>query len=180
MLIAPLPHFNADMEVTSYWLDSQSGDKPLGVKDNFHRLDEAFSHAGLEAVERIGIEPFTGGTPLFVPLSRMQLLSGLIERSTLPPEQVVVNVAAEDITDLEAANALQTLKNRGHKIAVTGMPDLVNTPALPLIDFIELTFVRFAVFNIADVFVVLGAAVTAYSILRGGTDHAGKDHRGDA
>ncbi|MBE5808146.1 MAG: signal peptidase II [Clostridiales bacterium] len=49
-----------------------------------------------------------------------------------------------------------------------------------VIDFIELTFVRFAVFNIADVFVVLGAAVTAYSILRGGTDHAGKDHRGDA
>ncbi|MBQ3076999.1 MAG: HDOD domain-containing protein [Clostridia bacterium] len=139
MLISPLPHFSADMEVTSYWLDSHNGKKLLGVKDNFLRMDEAFSHPGLDAVERIGIEPFTGGVPLFVPLSRVQLLSGLIERNKLEPEQLVICLEAEDVTDLEAANALAALRERGHRIAVTGMPDLFNTPALPMIDYIILS-----------------------------------------
>ena len=44
-----------------------------------------------------------------------------------------------------------------------------------VIDFIELPRVRFAIFNIADVFVVAGVCLAALSILTGGLTHDGND-----
>ena len=51
ILIAPIPLFDSNMEVKEYLLSSQSGEKLLGTRDNFLKMDEAFSHAGLDMVE---------------------------------------------------------------------------------------------------------------------------------
>ncbi|MBQ4347536.1 MAG: HDOD domain-containing protein, partial [Firmicutes bacterium] len=140
MMIVPIPHFNSEMAVEAYWLDSHNGKRMLGVKDNFHRMDDAFSHFGLEMVERIGIEPFTGGKPLFVPLSRMQLISGLMERSEILPEYLVCVIPAECVSETEAAQSIQKLYERGHKIALEGFPEEPGAFAMRYISYILLDY----------------------------------------
>ncbi len=59
-------------------------------------------------------------------------------------------------------------------VAAGGIGNLIDRIALGyVIDFIEFTFVRFAVFNVADICVSMGAALSALCFLRKGEDEGG-------
>lgn len=140
MMIVPIPHFDSNLEVQAYWLESHDGKKMLGVKDNFHRLDSAFVHFGLDLVERIGIEPFTGGKRLFIPLSRMQLISGLMERTKFDREQLVCVVPSECVSDPTAAPCIQTLRESGCQVGLEDFPLQSDAPAMEHVGFIALDY----------------------------------------
>jgi signal peptidase II len=59
-------------------------------------------------------------------------------------------------------------------VAAGGLGNLIDRVALGyVIDFIEFTFVRFAVFNVADICVSVGAALSALCFLMKGEDDSG-------
>lgn len=61
-------------------------------------------------------------------------------------------------------------------VAAGGIGNLIDRIALGyVIDFIELTFMRFAVFNFADICVTVGAGLSAISLLRKGESAGGVD-----
>ena len=61
-------------------------------------------------------------------------------------------------------------------VAAGGAGNLIDRIALGyVIDFIELTFMRFAVFNVADICVSLGAALAAIGLIMKGEDAGGVD-----
>lgn len=61
-------------------------------------------------------------------------------------------------------------------VAAGGIGNLIDRIALGyVIDFIELTFMRFAVFNFADICVTVGAGLSAISLLRKGESADGVD-----
>lgn len=138
MMIVPIPLFDSEMAVESYWLEAHDGKKFLGVKDNFQRMDDAFFHYGLEMVERIGIESFTGGKRLFVPLSQMQLLSGLIERASLDRELVVCVLPADCILDANAARQIQILHKLGYQICLDGVPPKAGSLVMRYVSYLSL------------------------------------------
>lgn len=140
MMIVPIPYFDSDMTVKAYWLDYRDGSKMLGVKDNFQRMDDAFYHLGLELVECLGIEAFTGGKPLFAPLSRMQLISGLIERAHIDKELLVVAVPAECVCENDTAQAIQRLREDGFQIAIIGEPSQPDSPAMRYVNYAILRY----------------------------------------
>ena len=140
IMVATIPLFNSQMAVEAYYLSSHNGEKMLGLKDNFLKMDDAFSHAGLDIVENIGIEPFTGGKRLFVPLSRMQLLSGLIENIKLDPDRLVCIVPAACASDDHAAACIQKLYENGYKIALEGMTDDSDAFALVYVEYVMLDY----------------------------------------
>ena len=61
-------------------------------------------------------------------------------------------------------------------VAAGGIGNLIDRIALGyVIDFIEFTFMRFAVFNVADICVSVGAALSALYFLRKGAGEGGMD-----
>ena len=61
-------------------------------------------------------------------------------------------------------------------VAAGGIGNVIDRIALGyVIDFIELTFMRFAVFNFADICVSVGAGLSAISLLRKGEGAGGMD-----
>lgn len=147
MMIVPIPLFDAKMAVESYWLYSQDGKRMLGVKDNFLRLDGAFSHPALEAVERIGLEPFAGDKRLFVPITTMQLMSGLLDRCKVGPKHLVCVLSPGCVSDPEAIREIYKLYGAGYQIALMGYPEQgADSPAMGCVDFVILDYTdpRFA------------------------------------
>lgn len=140
IMIVPIPYFDSDMAVNAYWLGSHDGEKILGIKDNFLRMDDVFFHFGLDVVEQIGIEAFTGGKQLFVPLSRMQLFSGPMERAHLNREQIVCVLPAECINTPEAVAHIQTLKEQGYTLALEGFPITIDPAALAPFTYVCLDY----------------------------------------
>ena len=102
MLIVPEPLFDQEMAVDAYWLRSHDGTKMLGLKDDYRAMDEAFIHRGLNLVERIGFEPFTGGKPLFVNVTKIQLITGVLNNFDLTHEHLIPVVSAQLAADAEA------------------------------------------------------------------------------
>lgn len=136
MMIVPIPYFDAEMAVEAYWLASYDSERMLGVKDNFQRMDDAFFHFGLDMVERIGIESFARDKLLFVPLTRMQLLSGSMERAVLDQKQVVCVIPAECVTESAAAEHFQALRALGYHLAMDGLPSGADAATLRQFGFL--------------------------------------------
>lgn len=141
MMIVPIPLFDADMAVEAYWLYSQDASRMLGVKDNFLRMDGAFSHPALETVERIGLEPFAGSKRLFVPISTMQLMSGLLDKCTVGPKHLVCVLSPGCLRDEQAVQEIYALYGAGYQIALMGYPEeKADSPAMGCVEYIILDY----------------------------------------
>ena len=55
IMIVPEPLFDSNMAVEAYWLRAHDGKRLLGLQDNFFKMDDAFTNAGLDIVEKIGL-----------------------------------------------------------------------------------------------------------------------------
>lgn len=169
MLIVPEPLFDQEMAVDAYWLRSHDGTKMLGLKDDYRAMDEAFIHRGLNLVERIGLEPFTGGKPLFVNVTKIQLITGVLNNFDLTHEHLIPVVSAQLAADAEAVAELRALGERGYRFGLDGFPESVD-PAIAehvayvMLDFqqpqffttqhklrLQMPFTRSVIYNVPDV-----------------------------
>lgn len=138
MLIVPEPLFDAHMSVGAYRLRSHDGAKMLGIKDNHRQMDEAFIHPGLDIVEKIGLEPFTGGSPLFVELTPMQVMTGAPLSVKLPEDKLVCVIPASLASSAEAAEHICRLGDHGYKIALNGFPEDIQPAVKPYVEYVLL------------------------------------------
>jgi len=138
MLIVPTPLFDSKMAVEAYRLCSHDGEKVLGIKNDFRRMNEAFSNPGLDVVEQIGIEPFTGDKLLFADISRMQLMTGLPLNMRIEPERLVCVIPSELASDAEAVSCVKKIRESGYQIAMDGFPANTGAPMIQYLSFIML------------------------------------------
>lgn len=140
IMIVPEPLFDSNMAVEAYWLRAHDGKKILGLKDNFFKMDDAFTNAGLDIVEKIGLEPFIGDKILFVDLTRTQLMIGIPMNMKLDGGKLVCIVPAELASDEEAAEHIRILGAHGYRIALDGVPENADPGALKYVEFILLDY----------------------------------------
>lgn len=73
LFFAPVPLFNASMEVAAYrFLSHRGGDR--GAREE-SPVDGALNEPALELLDSVGIEPFAMDKPVFVPIAPVTLLS---------------------------------------------------------------------------------------------------------
>lgn len=139
LLVVALPLFSKDMSVKAYRLHHRHGDKIFGASHDYKTLDGAMNSPGLEILNKIGVEPFTGGKPIFVGVSKFVLLMNLAAECKIPPEQVVW-VLENDVPPEEPfLHACKLLKERGFGICLENIPYTVpNNPLFELADYIIL------------------------------------------
>ena len=120
--ITAVPLFSSDMSVRAYQLRYQDSSKLFGITDDHTMLDGIMNSPGLDIVNNVGIEPFTGGEPLFFPVNPYMILSDFRKDCKIPPRSMIL-VIAKDMPLKEAYfQKCYELSKTGFKLAIHEMP----------------------------------------------------------
>ena len=141
IFIVALPLFDYSMSVDAYRLCQHSGDKMMGIKDNFMRMSEALYSPGLELVESVGLGSFTGNNTLFADISKLQILTGSLKNLYIDPTKLVCVLPAEDAEDQDMVVKCAELKEAGYRFALDAYPKKGKDSAiLSVLDYIYLDY----------------------------------------
>jgi len=120
------------------------------VSDSPSRLfDGVVALPGLKILEDIGLNAFTNGRTLFVPVSHFSLLSDLTLQCSQPPEKIVFLLDANFPPEEPFLGHMRELKEKGFSFAIENVTDFDRMhPVVELCHFIKMGF-RFNMDNLA-------------------------------
>jgi len=135
--IVAIPFFDSDMSVLAYRLSSRSGQKLIGMMVEELSMSDAVLTPGLDLVKTLGVEPLTGGSPLFIDINEYHLLMRIPIVLGIAPEMLVCVISHRIKPDDAVLERCGELKQLGFKIALEGIPEgLTKNPLFEYIDAI--------------------------------------------
>ena len=135
--IVAIPFFDSDMTVLAYRLNSRSGNKLIGMMVEELSMSDAVLTPGLDLVKSLGVEPLTGGSPLFIDINEYHLLMRIPVLLGIPPEMLVCILSNRLNPDDAVLERCRELKELGFKIAIDGLLEgLTKNPMFEYIDYI--------------------------------------------
>lgn len=144
--IVAMPFFDSDMSVGTYRLNSRSGKTLLGMLADEMSVSDAVLSPGLDLVKTLGVEPLTGGTPLFVDINEYHLLMRTPIMLDIDPELLVCVLPNRIQADGAVLNKVAELKELGFAIASDGLlPGNTQSPLFEYVDYIILDISDFTV-----------------------------------
>ena len=150
--IVAIPFFDSDMSVQAYRLNSRSGEKLIGMMAEDMSVSDAVLTPGLDLVKTLGVEPLTGGTPLFIDINEYHLLMRIPIGLDIDPEMLVCVLSNRINPDAAVIEKCKELKELGYGIAIDGIPEgLTKNPMFEYIDYI---IVDIRDFTVDDKFIV--------------------------
>ena len=156
--IVAMPFFDSDMSVGAYRLYSRSGRKLLGMMTEVLSMSDAVLTPGLDLVKTLGVEPLTGGCPLFVDINEYHLLMRIPISLDIPPEQLVCIISNNIDPDDAVLEKCKELKELGFPIAVDGL--LSGHTQNPLFELIDYIIVDITDFTVDEKFITTIKALT--------------------
>jgi len=139
LLIVPVPLFNKNIGVEAYYFRHQKGNDIIAASNTTSTFDGAMNSPVLETLNAVGIEAFTMGKPIFVPISRMMLIANLDQQCKQPPDKVVFVLDNELRLEQDYLNSIMRLKALGFRFAIQKIENAdAYEPALALCDFVYL------------------------------------------
>ena len=141
VFIVGVPLFNKDMAVKAYRLCDRSGDRALGIQNDFRRMSEAFISPGLDLIERIGLEPFAGDKLLFADLNMYQLLVGRPSNIGINPSKLICVLPGDIPINDRVVERCAGLKEKGYRLALEGIPETIDdNPLISMADYLILDY----------------------------------------
>jgi len=148
--IVAIPFFDSDMSVRAYRLNSRSGEKLIGMMVEELSMSDAVLTPGLDLVKTLGVEPLTGGSPLFVDINEYHLLMRIPIVLGIAPETLVCILSSRINPDAAVIERCNELKELGFKIALEGIPEGLTKN--PLFEYIDCIIVDIRDFTVDDKF----------------------------
>ena len=148
--IVAIPFFDSDMSVNAYRLNSRSGQTLLGMLVDEMSMSDAVLSPGLDLVQTLGVEPLTGGCPLYIDINEYHLLMRIPIVLNIPPELLVCVLSNSINPDAAVLEKCRELKELGFRIAVDGL--LEGHTKNPLFELIDDIIVDTLDFTIDDKF----------------------------
>lgn len=148
ILIVPVPLFNVNVAVEAYYFRIQKGNNIIEQSKPTSVLDGAMHSPALEALKSVGLEAFTMGKPIFVPINNFMLIAKLEDQCTAPVEKVIFVLDSSVYTSEEYIEAIKRLKNIGYRFAIQKISHAEPyDKVLKLCDYI---FLDYRVFDTAE------------------------------
>ena len=119
LFIVAVPLFDANMTVQAYDLRYHNSEKLFGMTQSYESFDGATYSPGIDLLNLIGIEPFTGGKPIFVPINKFLLLSDFYQSCRIPSEKMVCTLSIDITTEPIYVEKAKELKSLGYSICLT-------------------------------------------------------------
>jgi EAL and modified HD-GYP domain-containing signal transduction protein len=158
LLIVPIPLFNADMVVDAYYFRYQKGNDYITTALQSTALfDGATLSPPLETLNAVGIDAFTIGQPIVVPVGGLALLGNLDEQCEQPPEKIIFLLNADAKPEEPYLSNMLRLKRLGYRFAFHNVYQLEKyREILALGDMIYLNVRALDRFQLDDLLRVIG------------------------
>ena len=157
--IVAIPFFDSDMSVCAYRLNSRSGEKLIGMMVEELSMSDAVLTPGLDLVKTLGVEPLTGGSPLFIDINEYHLLMRIPIVLGIAPEMLVCILSNRINPDDAVIERCSELKELGFKIALEGIPEGLTKN--PMFEYIDSIIVDIRDFTLDDKFIATMKAIAA-------------------
>ena len=141
LLIVPKPVLSSNLAILSYCFRYQRGDHYLADQYPARLFDGIVNLPCLTVLEDIGLEGFTNGFPLFVPLNQFTLLSDVTLQCTQPPDKVIFLLDESTTPEPIFVECIEKLRALGYRFAVENIKNY--DKMRPIIDFCDFIFVSF-------------------------------------
>ena len=140
LFVIPVPIFDQNLAVEAYYFRFQRAENPIIFDQKLtHALDGNIDSKLFELLDEVGLEPFTTGKPIFVPISNINLLGGLQRKGTIgpPPGSIILRLDSSVTSEGMYIDAIKKFKAEGYKFALK-LPKEFETyrPLLPFMDYI--------------------------------------------
>ena len=142
-LIVIIPLFDGNMAVKAYKLGDHDSEIALDIRDDFRGRPQIYYMPGLELVQQLGLETFSGDMPLFVDANRFHVLNGMFANKSIPPDKLILNLNVPGMlpADDELLTGLKEIKEQGYGLALRGWPEEgLENPMYGFADHIILDF----------------------------------------
>jgi len=144
--IVAIPFFDSKMSVGAYRLNSRAGGKLVGMMAEEMSMSDAVLTPGLDLVKTLGVEPLTGGNPLFIDINEYHLLMRIPQTLEITPELLVCVLPNNIKTDETVLERCKELRECGFRLAVEGfLEGHTKNPLFELTDYIIIDVVDFEV-----------------------------------
>lgn len=147
LMIVPKPVLTSDLAINSYCFRYQRGDDYLADQYPARLYDGIVNLPCLTVLEDVGLEGFTNGLPLFVPLNQFTLLSDVTKQCTQPPEKIIFLLDEGTPPEPIFIECIEKLRALGFRFAAENIKNYDSMkPIINLCDFIFISFK----FNVKD------------------------------
>ena len=118
LFIVAVPFFNSEVAVVAYELRYQCCEKLFGMSQSYDAIDVMLNSPGLDLLDMVGLEPFTGGRPIFIPVNKYNLLTDFHLSMTIDHDKVTCIISNEIPIEDIYIEKCRDIKARGYKIAL--------------------------------------------------------------
>lgn len=140
MQIVAVPLFDQNMSVEAYMFRYLKQNNLFSTAQAISVFDGASHSVALETLSEVGLEAFTLGKPLFVPINYIMLLGNLHLQCKEPPDKIIFVFEEPPKEDNLYVSIIRSLRNMGYRFACNYPADLQNPdPVLENCSFIFLS-----------------------------------------
>lgn len=137
LLIIPKPVLDINQNAWFYCFRFQRVDEMLVPGQPSRRFDGVINSPCLEVMEMVGLDAFTNGIAIFVPLSKLSLLADVEKQCSAPPEKVIFLFNHDLRPEEPFLSRIKQLKEMGYRFALEQVYDYEDIgPLLTLCDFV--------------------------------------------
>ena len=122
ILVIPVPFFDKDMAVSGYFFQFQEGNSLLAANQTEREFDGVALSPLLATLNIAGLDAFTMGLPIFVPINSLSLLANLADQCKVSPEKVIFVIHADVKNEEPYIASIQGLKALGFRFAMQDIP----------------------------------------------------------
>ncbi|MCL2398641.1 MAG: HDOD domain-containing protein [Defluviitaleaceae bacterium] len=141
LLIVPKPVLTSILELESYCFRYQRGDDYLADQYAVRLFDGVINLPSLDVLEDVGLNGFTNGAPLFVPINHFTLLSDVTLQCTQPADKIIFLLGDEVPAESIFTDCIKKLRKSGYRFAVENIKDYsAKQSIVELCDFIFISF----------------------------------------
>ena len=121
MQIVAVPLFDKDMSVEAYIFRYRKGNDLFSVAQATGIFDGASRSPALEILNQVGLDAFTLGKPIFVPINYIMLLGDLAAQCEQPPDKVVFLFEDAPKPEEPYLSKIVQLRELGYEFAVSNL-----------------------------------------------------------
>lgn len=137
LFVIPVPLFDKDIAVNSYYFRYLKGENLLLFNQAPYHLGGGINSELIEILNDIGLESFTNGKPIFVPITNLHLISDMYKISKTPPQNVILRINYTVTAETIYIERIKLLKSLGYRFALNLPNDFeLYHPIIELMDYI--------------------------------------------
>lgn len=121
LFIVPVPILNREMKVVAYLFRHQIADKLLLSNQATNPFDSSIESPVLEILDTVGLDAFTNGKPIYIPITNVALLTDLDNQCKEAPENIFFVLNRRTSVDEVILTRINYFKEKGYRFALSDL-----------------------------------------------------------